>query len=62
MKADRNLAIHRMLVIDGKSLAVAAAAYGISRMRCQQIACAVAKTRTLTEARAKHSKGEVSCA
>ncbi|NSX14978.1 hypothetical protein HTY52_12920 [Cupriavidus taiwanensis] len=53
MQSDRNKAIHRMLVIDGKSLAVAAAAYGISRMRCQQIACAVAKTRTLTEARAK---------
>lgn len=50
MKANRNRVIHHMLVIDGKSLA-AAAAYGISRMRCQQIACTVAKTRALTEAR-----------
>lgn len=59
MKVERNRDIHRMLVIEGKSLAVAAAAYGISRMRCQQIACAVAKTRTLTEARAKQGESNV---
>lgn len=59
---ERNQDIHRMVVIEGQSLAVAAAKYEISRNRAMQIVCRLAGTRTLTEARAKYSKGEASCA
>ncbi|CAG2132385.1 hypothetical protein [Cupriavidus numazuensis] len=58
----RNTEIHRMVAIEGQTLAAAAAKYEISRNRAMQIVCRIAGTRTLTEARAKHSKGEVSCA
>ncbi|MDW3682953.1 hypothetical protein RA280_14585 [Cupriavidus sp. CV2] len=54
--AERNAAIYRMVVIEGKSLAVPAAAFNISRNRAMQIACKVAGTRTLTEARAKQGE------
>jgi hypothetical protein len=51
--AEGNVVIYRVVVIEGKPLAVPAAAFNISRNRAMQIACKLAGTRTLTEARNK---------
>ncbi|MBB3010658.1 hypothetical protein [Cupriavidus alkaliphilus] len=53
----RNIDIHRIVVMEGQALAVAAAKYDISRNRAMQIVCRLAGTRTLTEAREKQKGG-----